>query len=448
MNARALAAASLAVALGACSVPEHENPYDPQTPPPLQARATLRGTVTLERLGDEPPALEGVNVSVSGIGAAVTNAAGEWLLAQVPQGSYTVQTIKEGYETAVVSGVVVELDDGGQDVWVAPVTMRVARGTLAGVVQLSAGAVDGFQPGTDCSGVVVTLSGTGVPLPAAVTDAAGAYRFVDVPASLAGGAYTVSARKPFYAGDEATASVTADATATAPLLTLTVNPSSATGEALLWDNVANGGANDTSAGIDVSLTGTAFDGTAFSRATTTLASGAFALDPLPAGTYDVVATSATRACGAFARVTVTPGDTISLGAVGCVDTVAPSAVVLGDPVAPSGERAATRGRRRSPCPSPCRRRTPRRRRATSPATSSSSARSPTGTGRRRSPARPRRSSSRGSRRTRATRCGPVASTGWGTPGPRGACRSSTTGSRRPRRQSRRRARPWTRPPRR
>lgn len=336
MNARALAAASLAVALGACSVPEHENPYDPQTPPPLQARATLRGTVTLERLGDEPPALEGVNVSVSGIGAAVTNAAGEWLLAQVPQGSYTVQTIKEGYETAVVSGVVVELDDGGQDVWVAPVTMRVARGTLAGVVQLSAGAVDGFQPGTDRSGVVVTLSGTGVPLPAAVTDAAGAYRFVDVPASVAGGAYTVSARKPFYAGDEATASVTADATATAPLLTLTVNPSSATGEALLWDNVANGGANDTSAGIDVSLTGTAFDGTAFSRATTTLASGAFALDPLPAGTYDVVATSATRACGAFARVTVTPGDTISLGAVGCVDTVAPSAVVLGDPVAPSG----------------------------------------------------------------------------------------------------------------
>jgi hypothetical protein len=333
---RVLAAASIAAALAGCSVPEHESPYDPQTPPALQARAILRGTVVLERLGDVPPAREGVNVSVAGVGAAVTNAAGEWMLPEVPPGTYQVQTIKEGYETAEVGGVVVTLDDGGQDVWVAPIAMDVARGTLAGLVQLSAGAVDGFVPGDDLSGVVVTLSGTGIPLPAAVSDATGAYRFVGVPASLAGAAYTVRASRPFHVGAETTATVAANATSTAPLLTLVVNPAAATGVARLWDNVANAGANGSSAGIDVSLTGTAFNGTAFSKATTTLADGSFSLAPLPAGTYDVVASSDSRACGAFARVTVAPGGAATLGTVDCVDAVAPGALALGDPIAPAG----------------------------------------------------------------------------------------------------------------
>ena len=51
MPVKRIALAVIGLALGACGAPEHQNPFDPSTPPPLQARASLAGQVSLESLG-------------------------------------------------------------------------------------------------------------------------------------------------------------------------------------------------------------------------------------------------------------------------------------------------------------------------------------------------------------------------------------------------------------
>ncbi|HSN91474.1 MAG TPA: carboxypeptidase regulatory-like domain-containing protein [Anaeromyxobacteraceae bacterium] len=330
----------LAVGLAACGELEHKNPYDPGTPPELQARANLAGSVTLEALGDPAPDLSGTLVTVLGVGSVTTDGAGGWTLTDVPPGNYTVRASRAGHDDGYVTGVVVRLDDGGTTLSVPPIRLLVSRGALSGAVTLSPGVVAGFPVGADFSGTVVTLEGAVVPLPAAVTDAAGNYRFDGVPVSAGGASYAVTARRPFFGSASTSAVVVAGSTVAAAPILLEVEPGALSGVATLFDDPFGLGTdNATSAGVDVSVSGTAFNGASWSAAGTTATDGSFLVGPLPPGSYDVVAASPSRACGDLPRVTVPPGGTADAGAARCVDGLAPGAVVLGSPTPPPGADA-------------------------------------------------------------------------------------------------------------
>lgn len=323
-------------ALAACSDPEHSSPFDPQTPPALQARAALQGTVTLEAAGATAPSLAGTTVSVPGVAVVTTDAAGSYVLQGVPEGRYTVTASRAGYDDGAVAGIVVTLDDGDQTLPVPALRLAASRGAVAGAVTLGAGAAAGFPVGADRSGVVVTLVAPDGTSRSAVTGAAGEYRFDDVPVSAAGAAHALEASKPFFLPDAGTVDVIARTVMPAPPLSLEVDAGALDGSAVLWDDVGGGGANATSAGTTVSLVGTAFNGVSWSAAGTTAADGGFTLGGLPPGSYDVLFTSDDRDCGPTARITVAPGEIAAAEPVRCEDRVAPGAVTLGAPLAPPG----------------------------------------------------------------------------------------------------------------
>lgn len=512
------ASAAILCALAGCAEPEHTSRFDPRTPPQLQAKATLRGTVTLEAVGTAAPVLADVTISVTGSGAggASTDADGAWVLGGVGPGTYAVRATRDGYADGHAGGVLVTLDDGDADVTVPPIalavargevtgrvalegetsaagvavsiagvpdassaaepwnaaaatdaagafrlagvpvgsyvltatragfhagtvspvavaagvatdvgsldlaadagsisgsvvlegaadaagvlvtasgttlagsavtvqqttladgafllaapagsyavvlsrggwaearslvavgagedvalgttTLSLARGTVAGTATLAAGAVSGFQVGTDFSGIVVTLSGV-TPTLSAVTDASGGYRIDGVPVSPSGAPYTLTARKPSYQPRQTSVAAAGNATVTAAAMSLPVDAGALAGSVLLRDAVGGGGDNAIHAGTTVSVTGTAFNGSSWSASTATAATGAFTLGSLPPGSYDVVATSASRTCGAFGPATVAAGATATAATVRCLDAIAPTAVALGAPQPSAG----------------------------------------------------------------------------------------------------------------
>jgi Carboxypeptidase regulatory-like domain len=304
----------------------------------LLLTASISGQADVERPAG---ASGGIAVSLTGAdlnGAAVTASTftqptGSYALPGLPQGTYAVTFSKSGYDPRSLSGIFVA---AGASVAPAGVVLPVATGTVAGTATLSAGAVAGFQVGTDFSGVVVTLSGVDVPVAAAVTDPAGAYRFTGVPVSTSGAAYTVTAQKPSFQTASTTVLAAANTTVGAAALSLPVNAGGLSGSVLLRDDVGGAGDNATHAGTSVGVTGTAFNGTSWSAGATTASDGTFLVSSLPPGSYDLVATSASRTCAAFAAATVQPGATSAAGTVRCLDALAPTAVALGAPLAPPG----------------------------------------------------------------------------------------------------------------
>ena len=87
---------------------EHSNPYDPESPPALQAKAQLVGKVQLEGLGDSDDR-SGVRVTVQGVPDAFTGLDGSYAVANVPPGTYSVVASKEGYDNALAFPVIVLL---------------------------------------------------------------------------------------------------------------------------------------------------------------------------------------------------------------------------------------------------------------------------------------------------------------------------------------------------
>ena len=226
-------------------------------------------------------------------------------------------------------------------------------------------------------------------------------------------------------------------------LTLTLSAGSLSGSVVLWDSVGGAGANAQHDGARVAITGTSFNGLAWTPPPVTTASpGTWQLNPLPPGTYDVTLTSAGRTCETYGRAVVGAGAAIATGPRRCTDAIAPGAVGLGSPL-PSGAgisgwvsglgvtipiaAAATD--------------------ATAPATNLRGYQTVLGAAPSWAaatlvpvaPVAPTGPWSAGSRRTRRTRCGCGQSTGRTTPGPPRACRCRRTRSRRSRRQSTRRA---------
>ncbi len=287
----------------------------------------------------------GIDVALAGAdvnGGVVTRAAstsptGAYAFSGLPSGSYGLTIARAGYDAQAMVGLTVT----GTAVVAPPVTLQVSTGAIAGQIGLSAGAIPGFPVGTDFSGAVVTLGGTDVPVPAAVSDAAGTYRFTDVPVSLGGGQFTVTARKAGFVQASTAVTGVADSTVTVPTtLTLVVNAATLAGTTLLWDDAGGAGANPTSAGVAVSVTGTAFNGVAYSAGGASGAGGGWSVGPLPPGRYDVLATSANRTCADFATATVPEGATTTIpGSVRCTDALAPGALALGLATPPAGGSA-------------------------------------------------------------------------------------------------------------
>jgi len=316
-------------------------PGSPGTLVPIST-ASLSGTILLERPADA----SGTTVSVTGQDfrggtvsrTATTAVTGAWSLAGLLAGSYQIACSHAGHEPCSPLGVAVA---SGAAVALGSSTLPVSLGSIGGAVALSAGPASGFAVGSDFSGVVVTLTGADVPLPAAVTDAAGNYRFDGVPVSLSGGSYTLSASKPsFRAGASASVTVLANSTVTAPGMTLQLDPGTITGSVQFWDNAGNTNtANASAAGATVTAAGTAYNGVAWNAATLTAAGGTFSLGNLPQGSYSVTVAAAGRTCTALGLASVAQGTTVPLGSVRCTDALPPGAVTLGAVTPPAGAQA-------------------------------------------------------------------------------------------------------------
>ncbi len=307
----------------------------------LATSGKITGLAKLERPAAGP--FGGISVALSGRdlnGAAVSRAAstaadGSYALDTLPQGTYGLTFTKASYDAQVASGLFVAT---GASVAAPLATLPVSQGTIAGTVSLTAGSVAGFPIGTDFSGAVVTLTGADVPVPSAVTDGSGAYRFDNVPVSLSGASFTVAASKPFFQSASTTILGAGNSTVQAAALSLPLAAGSATGTARIT-NVAGGGDALASAGVALSLTGTAFNGSAWTAGATTASNGTWSTGALPPGTYDVSASIAGRRCDAYPRTAVGSGAATPVGTSLCLDTVAPTGLVLGAPTPSAGARA-------------------------------------------------------------------------------------------------------------
>lgn len=305
----------------------------------LATGGKITGVAKLERPAAGP--FTGIAVALNGRdlnGAAVSRTAstaadGSYTVDTLPQGTYGLTFSKTSYDARSASGLFVA---AGASISAPEVALPVSLGTIAGAVSLTAGSVVGFPVGTDFSGVVVTLTGADVPVPSAVTDRAGAYRFDGVPVSLSGASFTLAASKPFFQSASTTVLGAANATRQADALALPIAAGAASGTARIT-NVVGGGDSLASTGIAISLTGTAFNGSAWSAGATSASDGTWTTGALPPGTYDVSASVDGRRCDAYRRTVVGSGAATPAGASLCLDTVAPSGLALG---APAGYTAA------------------------------------------------------------------------------------------------------------
>src|SRR5258708_24765634 len=172
-----VAAVCAAFVAGCSTSPQHQNPFDPLSPPGVQATATLAGAVSLEPI-TTAPSRAGIEVSLVGTGlTASTDATGAYRIANVPPGSYAVQAAQGGWVTQTLSGIAVALSDGEKTVQVPPIQLRVARGALSGQVLLPPGAP--LLAGTLVQ-IAPSLGGPGAFN--TVTDGAGNFVFSGVPA--------------------------------------------------------------------------------------------------------------------------------------------------------------------------------------------------------------------------------------------------------------------------
>ncbi len=296
------AAAGALAALAACRAPEHTNRFDPQTPAELQAKATLRGTVTLEAVGTTAPVLADVTISVTGSGAggSTTDVDGAWVLGGVSPGTYTVRATRSGYADGYSGGVLVTLDDGDQDVIVPPIALAVARGELAGRIALE-GEPSAAGVSVSIAGVPDASSAAETWTAATATDGDGRFRLTRVPV----GTYALTAtRAGFHPGTVALVTVAGGVGTEIADLQLAANAGSISGTVRL-EGAADG------AGVLVTATGTTLAGTPVQVQQTTLGDGAFLLSA-PAGSY-AVALSRDGWEAARSLVAVGPGEPVALG---------------------------------------------------------------------------------------------------------------------------------------
>ena len=300
---------------------------------PVATTATVAGVAHLVRPAG---ADAGTAVSLTGTDlnanpvtrATLTVAGGAWSIGALPQGTYQVTLSRTGYDSQTLSGLAAV---AGATATAPTVTLQVAAGAIAGGVTLDVSTVPGFPAIADRSGTVVAVLDGATQVAATLTDAGGNYLFPSVPALPVSGAnYTVTAQRQDFTTSSIPVTPSPGSTVGGQNLSIQLRTGTITGAVVLWDNVANLGANGSNAGATVSLSGTAFTGAPWvPAALVTDLTGAWTFASLPPGSYGVTVTSAGRACAASAPLVAQPGGTTVAAGVQCTDRVAPGVVGLG-----------------------------------------------------------------------------------------------------------------------
>ncbi|TMA31632.1 MAG: hypothetical protein E6J88_03705, partial [Deltaproteobacteria bacterium] len=211
-------------------------------------------------------------------------------------GTWSVQGSRDGYRSAIVSGIVIRLEDGDQTVTAPAAQLQVARGAIGGRVQLEG---ESFHGGT-------TVSAAGLD-GATLTDAMGNFVLDRVPART----WTVNASRIGFEDKVVAGVQVADGQVTAmAAVTLPARPSGISGTVTLE------GRTDFS-GVTLSAAGVTLAGATVSATARSDAQGKFALAPLPAGTYNVTCAAADYATQT-AAATISPAATTSLAAIALI----------------------------------------------------------------------------------------------------------------------------------
>ena len=232
---------------------------------------TITGTVTDAEDGSR---IAGATVT-AGARTTTTDAAGEYVIAEVEPDSYEVTASKAGYES---SSLMVTVSEGDTAVADLSLTWITVPGAITGTVTDA-------DDGSAIAGATVT-AGTR----STTTDAAGEY----VIAEVAPDTYEVVASKAGYESSSLVVTVSEGATAVADLsLTWIIVPGTITG------TVTDAEDGSRIAGVTV---------TAGTRTTTTDAAGEYVIAEVEPGSYEVVASKAAYESSSL-MVTVSEGHT-------------------------------------------------------------------------------------------------------------------------------------------
>lgn len=251
----------VAAILAACSPSvDPTNPYDPETPPELQAKATVRGTLTTTVLASA----EGLPVALRAggvIGSQVsTGPGGSFVFGQLVPGAYQVETQATGFMSqsiAVTLSAGDDLDLG--EIALVPLGGASAA-TLIGTVTLE-GRADG-------SGTLVEALGKSF---TALTDGSGGFRLTVIP-----GDYSLRfSHADFLPVTTSAFTVTAGEEYAITETQLLSNPATVAGH--VDGELPTGGAGPL---VDALVT---LDGTSITGVTN--AAGDFTLTGIPSGSY-------------------------------------------------------------------------------------------------------------------------------------------------------------------
>jgi subtilisin family serine protease len=232
---------------------------------------TITGTVTDAKDGSP---IVGAAVT-DGTGTTVTDATGAYTIADVPGGSYQVTASKSGYESSSVTLTVLEGSTATADL---SLTRIIVPGSITGTVTNA-------KDGSAIAGATVT-DGTRT----TTTDATGKYTIADVPP----GTYQVTATKSGYYSLSVAVTVVSGGSAVANF-SLNQIPGSFSG------TVTNAKDGSPVAGATVT------EGT---RMVLTDALGAYTINNVPPGSYQVIA-SKTGYYSSSLAVTLLPGSTVT-----------------------------------------------------------------------------------------------------------------------------------------
>ncbi|MCC6807397.1 MAG: carboxypeptidase regulatory-like domain-containing protein [Deltaproteobacteria bacterium] len=224
-SSRLLFASLALLSITACVKLNRQNPYDPESPEPMQAKATIVGFVTLE--GDRAAAGVTVVAQAARSGPArreetATAEDGSFLL-EIAADVYNVEISAPTFTTVRIPGISLL---PGEQYDVGGIGLVAAKGAIRGSVLLEGGPARDTSPAADAQCILVHESG-GTYVTACGAD--GAFR-VD---GMRAGKYTVRCTKRDYAPGYTSDAVEVEGEKTADAPPITLFPASAVVQAVV-----------------------------------------------------------------------------------------------------------------------------------------------------------------------------------------------------------------------
>ncbi len=271
----------------------HFSETRPVTPPPTPTTGTVNGTAVDGSTGQPLSGVSVTLVSNTSI-ATVTDTAGRFSLANIPQGSQQVTFSLNGYAPSAASVTIA----GGSIINLGNVPLSPASNT--GIVQ---GIVTDASNGSSLSGVAITI--TGATTWTAVTAANGSYKITDITP----GNITLSAGKSGFSQINGAGTVQAGGTLIFSPSMSTTPPTATTGE-------LKGTVVDSATGLPLSGAMIAASGAGIYTASAD-ASGNFSLSSMDAGSYTISVSSTGYGTRTY-TVTIIAGTATNLGSIALV----------------------------------------------------------------------------------------------------------------------------------